>query len=93
MPDVPSIVITSTPLEPAELRRLVESSFGSMVKLVVDVRRDIVAVGGELHADAEELLIEQGSAQGNPGMVIADEAVREQVRRLVLSLVGSGDPL
>lgn len=36
-----------------------------MVKLVVDVRRRLVAVGGELHADAEALLIEQGSRQAD----------------------------
>ena len=34
-----------------------------MVKLVVDVRRGVVAIGGELHADAEALLLEQGSRQ------------------------------
>ncbi|MBI1876498.1 MAG: hypothetical protein HYZ58_08450 [Acidobacteria bacterium] len=36
-----------------------------MVKLVVDVRRCVVAVGGELHADAEALLLEQGSQQAD----------------------------
>jgi len=34
-----------------------------MVKAVVDVRRDVVAAGGELHSDEEALLIEDGSAQ------------------------------
>ncbi|MBI4476120.1 MAG: hypothetical protein HY654_03045 [Acidobacteria bacterium] len=34
-----------------------------MVKLVVDIRRRVVAIGGELHADAEALLLEQGSQQ------------------------------
>ena len=34
-----------------------------MVKLVIDVRRGVVAVGGELHADAEAILLEGGSKQ------------------------------
>ncbi|MBI4486759.1 MAG: hypothetical protein HY655_12180 [Acidobacteria bacterium] len=36
-----------------------------MVKLVVDIRRRVAAVGGELHADAEALLLEQGSQQAD----------------------------
>jgi len=34
-----------------------------MVKFVADVRRRVMAVGGELHADAERLLLEEGSSQ------------------------------
>jgi hypothetical protein len=36
-----------------------------MVKFVADVERRLLAVGGELHADAEALLIENGSAQSS----------------------------
>ena len=59
----PGIVIVERGIDPTELRRLVDLYFGDMVKIVVDVRRRVVAVGGELHADAEELLLSQGSAQ------------------------------
>ncbi len=34
-----------------------------MVKAVVDVERRVMAIGGELHADEEAALIEDGSAQ------------------------------
>jgi hypothetical protein len=34
-----------------------------MVKFVVDVEREVAAVGGELHADEEALLLEDGSRQ------------------------------
>ena len=61
--DRPAIVIARTKIGDAELRRLVGQYFGDMVKLVVDVRRQLVAVGGELHADAEAVLLENGSAQ------------------------------
>ncbi len=57
------IVITDRRLDRAELARLVQDRFGSMVKFVADIRRQVMAVGGELHADGERLLLEHGSAQ------------------------------
>jgi hypothetical protein len=63
-PDAP-IVLVAKPLGPALLARLVGHPFEDMVKFVADVRRKIVAVGGELHADAEELLLEDGSNQAD----------------------------
>ena len=63
--DPPGIVIVQSRIERSELDRLVGAYFGDMVKLVVDVRREVVAVGGELHADAEQLLLEQGSRQAD----------------------------
>jgi hypothetical protein len=36
---------------------------GSYVKLAVDVERDVLAGGGELHADCESVLLEDGSLQ------------------------------
>jgi hypothetical protein len=47
----------------ARLASLAEAQFGDMVKAVVDVRRHVMAVGGELHSDEEAALIEDGSAQ------------------------------
>ena len=46
-----------------EVERLAQESYGDMVKGVADLKREIIALGGELHADAEALLIEQGSNQ------------------------------
>ncbi len=64
MMDAPvDIVVTDQPLAPAELARLADRYFRDMVKFVVDVRTGRVAVGGELHADGESLLLEAGSAQ------------------------------
>lgn len=37
--------------------------FGDLVKAVVDVEREIMTIGGELHSDEEALLLEQGSRQ------------------------------
>lgn len=36
-----------------------------MVKAVVDLARGIMAVGGSMHADEEQLLLESGSMQEN----------------------------
>jgi len=38
-------------------------TLGAYIKLAVDVRRGVVAGGGELHADCEQLLLEDGSRQ------------------------------
>ncbi|MCP9438360.1 MAG: DUF5674 family protein [Nitrospira sp.] len=49
----------------SELRTIAAQQFGDMVKAVVDVDRGIMALGGELHADEETLLLEDGSHQEN----------------------------
>ncbi|HYX24805.1 MAG TPA: DUF5674 family protein [Thermoanaerobaculia bacterium] len=63
--DSPDIVIVERRIEPAELARLVLLHFEDMVKYVVDVERRVAAVGGELHADAEQLLLQSGSRQAD----------------------------
>jgi len=63
--EAPGIVIVERRLEPSELARLVDLFFGDMVKYVVDVERRIAAVGGQLHADAEQLLLAAGSRQAD----------------------------
>jgi hypothetical protein len=47
----------------SDLRIMAQNRFGNMVKAVVDVERKIIAVDGELHADEEALLLENGSRQ------------------------------
>ena len=46
-----------------DLERMAECMFGNMVKAVVDIDREVLAVDGELHSDLEALLIEDGSKQ------------------------------
>jgi len=57
------LVILEERIAPEVLAALVRASFGDMVKFVVDVERRVMAVGGELHADGEALLLEAGSEQ------------------------------
>jgi hypothetical protein len=63
MAEVGSIVVVERRIAPGELARLAALFFEDMVKYVVDLERRVAAVGGELHADGEALLIEEGSDQ------------------------------
>jgi len=58
----PMIIIREA-ISRAQLKVLAEEHFGDMVKAVVDCERRVMAVGAELHADAEQLLLEDGSDQ------------------------------
>lgn len=46
-----------------ELKEMASKQFGDMVKATVDVDKEIMVVGGELHADQETILLESGSKQ------------------------------
>ena len=47
------------------LKEIAKEQYGDMVKAAVDVARETVALGGELHSDANEKLLEAGSEQKN----------------------------
>src|SRR3989338_9992751 len=49
----------------SNVRELARQTFGDMVKIVVDVERNIMAAGGEMHADCEQILLDDGSRQEN----------------------------
>ena len=57
--------IISEPVSLTDLKAMAQGGFGNLVKAVVDVDREIMAVDGELHADEEALLLENGSQQKN----------------------------
>lgn len=48
-----------------ELIRMAANLFGNMVKAVVDIERELIAVDAELHADLEALLLDNESKQEN----------------------------
>ncbi len=54
------IQIIKTPITKVLLFEIAKNQFGDMVKAVVDAEQEIMAVGGELHADEEALLLEEG---------------------------------
>ena len=122
VPESADVMILDRRIERVDLARLLRL-FGDMIKYVVDVERGVVAIGGELHADAEQVLLEHGSRQadlwganyypgrgregcieftslinirpatGNRGMEVENQAVKERIRALTCTLVGSGEPL
>lgn len=55
--------IVREPISRSELKSIAEQRFGEMVKVVVDVTRRVMAVGGELHSDEEASLLDDGSRQ------------------------------
>src|SRR5215208_4975623 len=61
--DTPRIVRDAISL--AEVQELAQRRFGDMVKACVDIRRSIMAIGGELHSDEEAVLLDDGSTQSD----------------------------
>ena len=57
------IKIVKDKISRAEVKKMAQGGFGEMVKAVVDVQKGILALGGELHADGESMLLQQGSEQ------------------------------
>lgn len=57
------ILIVREPGEIEVVRRAAAETYGDMAKAVVDIGRGVLALGGELHADAEAVLLEDGSRQ------------------------------
>jgi len=55
-------IVTGT-LPPDELKRMAAAIFGNLVKAVVDIEREVIALDAELHSDLEALLLENGSKQ------------------------------
>lgn len=58
-----TIEIVRHPMSRRHLSAIAETQFGDMVKAVVDVERGVMAIGGELHADEEAALMDEGSKQ------------------------------
>ena len=59
------IITAKNKISRQQLLKKARELFGNMVKAVVDVENETMAIGGELHADEETLLIQQGSEQKN----------------------------
>lgn len=57
------IVIPEAPLVASDLEVFRGNPFDGMIKFVVDIRTGRVALGGEMHADAEAALLQVGSRQ------------------------------
>lgn len=63
MPPVAPILLVAQKLEPSALAQFRGRPFADMIKFVVDVEQGVVALGGELHVDAEAVLLDRGCEQ------------------------------
>ena len=59
------IEIIEKQIDNKKLRSFLNNPFPEMVKFVVDIEKNIIALGGEMHADAERILLENNSEQKN----------------------------
>ncbi len=59
-----NIHLIRTPATPEQIAEMLQT-FGNFMKLAVDVNRSILAGGGELHADCEKLMLDDGGEQLN----------------------------
>lgn len=58
------MIIIDKPVPIWELKKIAKN-FGNLVKAVVDVDKEIMAIGSDLHADEEAVLLQTGSKQSH----------------------------
>ena len=58
------IVVLSKPAEQEDIDKAAEE-YKSYIKITIDVAKELVAIGGEYHFDAEQELLKLGSEQEN----------------------------
>jgi hypothetical protein len=59
-----AIIIIDKIVTPQQIKKAQED-YESYIKLTIDIEGEIIALGGEFHADAEKILLESGSQQKN----------------------------
>lgn len=58
-----AIEIVKTPITREHLKEIAKNQFFDFVKAVVDTGQEMMAIGGELHADEEVLLSEEAQSK------------------------------
>jgi hypothetical protein len=56
------IHLLKQPATPDQIQEMLQQ-YESMIKIVVDIRRRFLSGGGEMHADCESVLLDNGSEQ------------------------------
>ena len=59
------IHIIEQPITKEELKKIAEKRFGDLVKGVVDIEKEIMALGGEFHMDEANFLYEQRQSKSD----------------------------
>ena len=63
--DISFMQIIKQPVSLIEVWESRQTSFEEVLKIVVDINKNIIAVDAEMHADLEQLLLQDGSNQQN----------------------------
>lgn len=58
-------VTASEPTTLEQVRELARTRFGDVIKAVVDLRREVLLLDADMHADEEAVLLADGSAQAD----------------------------
>lgn len=58
-----AIQIIREKISKTDLAKIASEGFGDMVKAVVDIKKEIMAISGEMHSDEEAVLLQDGSCQ------------------------------
>lgn len=61
--DLMKLVYCNNPITVKELNEMAAGMFGDLVKAVIDIKKEVMALDAELHSDEEAVLIEKGSTQ------------------------------
>ncbi len=59
------VILIQSPISREFLKEIAAKRFGDMVKAVIDLNKEIMAIGGDLHSDEEACLLQNGSVQEN----------------------------
>ena len=59
------IKVFDSQISKEELLALAKSGYGDMVKGVIDINKRLLVLGGELHSDCEQVLLDRGSKQAD----------------------------
>lgn len=52
-------VIIKNKITQEELKKLAENSYGTVIKVAVDVKKEILAAGGEWHSEEQDILVKE----------------------------------
>ena len=59
------MILVDKPISREVLLEMAQEQFGDMVKAVVDIEKNVMAIGGGLQVDEESFLLERSSKQDN----------------------------
>lgn len=60
-----AVEIIKNKIPKQELKKIAQKDYGYLIKIAVDVKKEIMAVGGEFHSQCQEALINQGCLPKN----------------------------